>query len=78
MLKAENNMKGRNNTYPLSPELHEAVRKVSILKAQLTQYKTKVSHLSQIEYLTTSMKTPIDTSWIHLSELKRNLRVAIK
>ena len=78
MLKAENNIKGRNNTYPWSPEVHEAVRKFSIWKAQLTQCKTKVSHLSQIEYLTTSMKTPIDTSWIHPSELKRNLRVAIK
>ena len=78
MLKAENNIKWRNNTYPWSPKIHEAVRKVSIWKTQLTQYKTKVSHLSQIEYLTKSMKKPIDTSWIHPSELKRNLRAAIK
>ena len=78
MLKAEHNIKGRNNTYPWSPELHEAVRNVSIRKAQLTQYKIKVSHLRQIEYLTKSMKKPIDTSWLHPSELKRNLRAAIK
>ena len=62
MLKAENNIKGRNNTYPWSPELHDAVRTASIWKTQLTQYKIKVSHLSQIEYLTKSMKTPIDTT----------------
>ena len=43
MMKAENNIKGKNNTYPLSPELHETVRTVSIWKAQLTQYKKSVS-----------------------------------
>ena len=44
MLNAENNITGKNNTYPWSPELHDAVRAVSIWKAELTQYKTKVSH----------------------------------
>ena len=78
MLKAENNIKGQSNTYPWSPELHDAVRSVSIWKVKLTQNKTKVSHLNQIEYLTKSMQTPIDTSWKHPSELKRNLREATK
>ena len=78
MLKAENNVKGQNNTYPWSPELHDTVRSVSIWKAKLTQHKTKVSHLNQIEYLTKSMQTPIDISWKDPSELKRNLREATK
>ena len=78
MLKAENNIKGKNNTYPWSLELDIAVRKVSIWKAQLTQYKPKVSHLRQIEFLKKAMQTPIDTSWTHPSELNRNLRAAIK
>ena len=32
MLNAENNIKGRNNTHLWSPELHDAVRPVSIWK----------------------------------------------
>ena len=38
----------------------------------------QVSHHNQIEFLTKLMKTPIDTSWNHPSELKRNLRFVIR
>ena len=48
MLKIERNIQGYNNTYPWSPELHDAVRYVSIWKDKITQYKTQVSHHNQI------------------------------
>ena len=67
-----------NSTYPWSPELHDAVRLVTIWKAKLTQYKTKLSHLNQIEYFTKSMKIAINTSWKHPLELKRNIQVVTK
>ena len=36
MLKAENNIKGQNNTYLWSSELHNVVRSVFIWNAKLT------------------------------------------
>ena len=78
MLKVERNIKGHNNTYPQSPGLHDSVRTVSIWKAKITQYKIHVSHHNQIEFLTKSMKTLIDTSQNHQSELKKNLRCVIR
>ena len=62
MPKAERNIKGQNNTYPWSPEVHDEVRAVLIWKAKIIQYKIQVSHHNQIEFLTKSMKTLIDTS----------------
>ena len=44
MIIAKNNIKGHHNTYPWSPELHDAVRMVSIWKDKLIQYKKKISH----------------------------------
>ena len=38
MIKVEINIKGHNNTYLWSPELHGTVRNVSIWKVILTQY----------------------------------------
>ena len=74
MLKAERNITGHNNTYQWYPELHDAVRSVSIWKAKITQYKTQVTHHNQIEFLINSTKTPIDTSWNNPSERKKNIR----
>ena len=47
---------------------------VSIWKKIVLQFKTRLSHHSQIEYQTKSLETPIDTQWINKGDIKINLR----
>ena len=76
MIKAEHNKKGYHDTYPWFPELHDALRLVYIRKANLNQNRTKLSHQSQIKFLTKFMQSPIDVSCKHPAEIKKSLRLA--
>ena len=78
MLKAENKIVGQENKAPWSPILHDAVRTVSIWRNILKQFKTNMSHQSQLNFLLQSMSSPIDTSWIDPEDIQRNLRNAYR
>ena len=78
ILKAEKKIVGQENKSPWSPILHDAVRTVSIWRALLKQFKTKLSHQSQLKFLLQSMSSPIDTSWIDPADIQRNLRKAYR
>ena len=72
MLKTEGKISGKENNSPWSPTLHGTVTTVLIWKHILLQYKPRISHYSQKEYQTKSLKTPIDIQWITLGDIKRN------
>ena len=74
MLKAEKKIVGQENRSPWSPILHDAVRTVSIWRTLLKQFKTKIFHQSQLNFLLQLIISPIDTSWIDPVNIQRNLR----
>ena len=74
MLKAENKIVGQENKSHWSPILHDTIRTVSIWRTLLTQFKTNISHQSQIKFLLQSVSSPIDTSWKDAAEIQRKLR----
>ena len=78
MLKAEKKIVGQENKTAWSPILHNAVRTVSTWRTLLKQFKTKISHQSQLKFLLESMSSPIDTSWIDPTNIQRNLRNAYR
>ena len=51
MLTAERKLSGNELNSPWSPQLHGAVRIVSVWKHILSQEKAKISHYPQIEFL---------------------------
>ena len=76
MLKSEKKIVGQENKSLCSPILHDAVRTVSIWRTLLSQFKTKLSHLSHIKFLIQSISSPIYTSWIDAADIQRNPRDA--
>ena len=60
MLRAEKKIHNQHNSSPLSPELHDSIRIVSIWKSILSQFKTKLSFQKQINVFLSSLSSPIN------------------
>ena len=75
MLNAE---KKRNSqeTSPWSPELYNAIRKVTIWKLTLTQLKTNISRHKTISSIQQTLRTKVDLSWKTPSDIYHQLKSA--
>ena len=62
MLNAENKIHSQERS-PWSPELHIAIRKVTLWKLTLTQLKTNISQHKTIASIQQTLKTTVDLSW---------------
>ena len=62
MLKAEKRINCKQ-TYPWSPELHIAIRTVTLWKLTLTQLKTNISQHKNITSIQQTLPTTIDLNW---------------
>ena len=76
MIKAEKNINNQQHNSSWSPDLHDAIRIVSIQKSILFQFKSKLSFQKQINFYLSSLSTPISIEWFNFTEIKRKLRQA--
>ena len=78
MKKAESKTMGNFADEPWSPELHRAVRTLTIWKVILSQYKTRLWFEKQIKKLKKDIDPPIPTEWTTITDILRNIRKARK
>ena len=58
---------------PWYPELHRAVRTLTIWKVTLSQYKTRLWFEKQIKKLKKDIDPPIPTEWTTITDILRNI-----
>ena len=75
MLNAEKKINCKQ-TSPWSPELHIAIRTVTLWKLTLTQLKTKVSQHKNILAIQNKLKVTINLDWQHPSDIFHHLKLA--
>ena len=63
-------------TSPWSPELHIAIRKVTLWKLTLTQLKTNISQHKTITSIQQTLTTTIDLTWKTPSNIFHQLKIA--
>ena len=63
-------------TSPWSPELHIAIRTVTLWKLTLTQLKTNISQHKTITYIQQALKTKVDLTWKTPSDICHRFKLA--
>ena len=75
MLNAEKKIQSQK-TSPWSPELNNAIRKVTLWKLTLTQLKTKISQHKTISSIQQTLRTKVDLSWKTPSDIYHQFKSA--
>ena len=75
MLNAEKKINCKQ-TSPWSPELHIAIRTVTLWKLTLTQLKTKISQHKNITVIQNKLTLTINLEWKTISDIFHHLKMA--
>ena len=75
MLNAKSKINSQE-TSPCSPELHIAIRNVTLWKLTLTQLKTNISQHKTITSIHQTLKITVDLSWKTRSDIYHQLKSA--